>query len=267
MFEEGFHEAWRERYGSEPTFDFPEIERLLTHRSVRKYSDRPVTEATISALVAVAQSAATSSNLQLWSVISVQNEEQREKITLLCDDQRQIREAPWFLAFCADHHRLKHVAPDDGVACAGLDYTEFFTMAIIDASLAAERMVCAAEILGLSVCYIGALRNDPEGVANLLGFPDGVFGVFGLCIGYPADGVRAEIKPRLAQSNIWFRETYDQDVNVDEYNERMQKFYESQKMRGDVNWVARSGRRTDNHHLTGREVLLNWLRSKGFLRR
>lgn len=267
MFEEGFSEAWRLRYGSDPAAEIPEIARLLTHRSVRKYSNRPVPEGTIQALVAAAQSAATSSNLQLWSVISVQNQETRDKITQLCDNQKHVREAPWFLAFCADHHRLKHVAPDDGIACAGLDYTEFFTMAVIDASLAAERMVCAAETLGLSICYIGALRNDPQGVADLLGFPAGVFGVFGLCIGYPAEDVGAEIKPRLRQEAIWFKERYNPDVNVDEYNHRMKEFYESQKMRGDVNWAARSGRRTDNHHLTGREVLFDWLRAKGFLRR
>jgi len=267
MFEEGFSEAWHKRFGSDPGFEIPEIARLLTHRSVRKYSRREVSEDTARALVAAAQSAATSSNLQLWSVVSVEDREKRESIAQLCDNQKQVLEAPWFFAFCADHYRLNHVAPDDGIACAGLDYTEFFTMAVIDASLAAERMVCAAEALGLSICYIGALRNDPQAVADLLGFPPGVFGVFGLCVGYPADGVVAQIKPRLAPRSIWFRDRYDENVDVDEYNDRMAQFYESNQMRGDVNWVARSGRRTDNHHLTGREVLFEWLRKRGFLRR
>jgi len=87
-------------------------------------------------------------------------------------------------------------------------------MAVIDAALAAERLVCAAESLGIGICYIGALRNDPDGVRAFFGLPEGVFGVFGLCLGWPAKGVEAEIKPRLAQEAVWFRETYGPSPNV-----------------------------------------------------
>lgn len=267
MFEESFAEAWQARFGEAPPVEIPEIARFLTHRSVRRYSDRPVTEETVAALIAAAQSAATSSNLQLWSVISVQNPEDRERLAQLCGAQKQVVAAPWFFGFFADHYRLRQAAASVGEATEGLDYTEFFTMAVIDAALAAERMVCAAEALGLSICYIGGLRNHPQEIAELLDLPEGVFGVFGLCLGYPADGVRADIKPRLGQPAIWFRERYLREVNVDEYDSRMAEFYVSQKMKGDVTWKMRSGRRADNHHLTGREVLFEWLRSKGFLRR
>jgi hypothetical protein len=117
--------------------------------------------------------------------------------------------------------------------------------------------------MGLGICYIGALRNDPAGVKELLELPDGVFGVFGLCIGYPAEEAKAEIKPRLAPSSVWFRERYDAEADVAEYDERMRAFYESQRMKGDVTWSMRSARRTDEHHLTGRDVLLEWLRAQG----
>jgi nitroreductase len=267
VFEETFAEAWEKRFGEKPKVVAPQIERLLTHRSVRHYSDRPVPEEMAAALVGAAQSAATSSNLQLWSVVSVQDPERREAMARLCDNQHQVREAAWFFAFLVDHHRIRSAAARVAEAAEGLDYTEFFAMGVIDAALAAERMVCAAEILGLGICYIGALRNDPEGVADLLELPDGTFGCFGLCIGWPAEDARAEIKPRLRSESIWFRERYPAQVDVSEYDERMKGFYESQRMKGDVTWSMRSGRRADNHHLTGREVLFEWLRSRGFLRR
>jgi len=267
MFDESFAEAWRQRYGTDPDFDLPQVAHFLAHRSVRKYSEREVPESTVAALVAAAQSAATSSNLQLWSVVSVQDPARREAMAALCDNQAQVRNAPWFLAFLTDHHRLRRAAEAVSEAANGLDYLEFFAMACVDAGLAAERMVCAAEALGLSICYIGALRNDPQGVADLLELPDGVFGLFGLCIGYPAEGVTAEIKPRLAQSAVWFRETYDAQVDVAEYDERMRAFYEAQRMKGDVTWSMRSGRRADEQHLTGRQVLLEWLRSRGMVNR
>ena len=43
------------------------IESLLQHRSVRSYLDKPLPEGTLHTLVAAAQSAATSSNLQAFS--------------------------------------------------------------------------------------------------------------------------------------------------------------------------------------------------------
>jgi nitroreductase len=253
--------SWKARYGSEPPEGLPDLGSFLEHRSVRRYTDQAVPEATVAGLFAAAQSASTSSNLQLWSAISVQEPERRAEIARLCDNQRQVIEAPWFFAFVADHHRLRHAAAKSNEASEGLGFTEYLLMATIDASLAAERMVCAAEAIGLGVCYIGALRNDPLGVRDLLELPDGVFGVFGLCIGYPVGGETA--KPRLAQEAIWFRERYNPDPNTEEYDARMAKFYEGQNMRGDRTWSARSGRRVDRHHLNGREVLKEWLTKIG----
>jgi hypothetical protein len=188
-------------------------------------------------------------------------------VSKLCGDQKHITDCGLFFAFLADVHRMRSAAQSAGELADGLDYTEFYTMAVIDASLAAERMVCAAESLGLGICYIGGLRNDPQGVQDLLGLPAGTFGVFGLCIGWPSEPMTAEIKPRLAQDAVWFKEQYSQNPNVAEYDERMKEFYDSQKMKVDVTWSQRSGRRVGTKQLTGREVLLSWLQKQGFLRR
>lgn len=267
MYTESFEEAWKLRYGQEPDFSFPDLAPFLRHRSVRKYSDKPVSEELMSALVASAQSAATSSTLQLWTIVSVQDPERRETLAKLCDNYDHIRSASWFLCFIADHYRLKQAAAQVGEGAEGLPYAEFFTMAVIDAALAAERMVCAAESIGLGICYIGALRNNAPAVKEILGLPEGTFGSFGLCIGWPEEPLTAEIKPRLSQDVMWHREQYRLDVDVKEYDERMRAFYEAMKMKGDVTWSMRSGRRVDEHHMTGREILLDWLRGQGFLER
>jgi nitroreductase len=264
MFDETPGEAWRLRYGTDPP-DLPALGKFLNHRSVRKYSDRPVSEETVRGLIAAAQSAATSSNLQLWSVISVQNPDTRNRLATLCENYEHVRTAAWFFCFLADHHRLREAAKTVGEEAEGLAFTEFYTMAAIDAALAAERFVCAAESIGLGICYIGALRNDPQAVSEILDLPPGVFGVFGMCIGWPAEPLTAEIKPRLSQDAIWFRETYRRDVDVSDYDERMQAFYGSQRMKGDVTWSMRSARRVDLHHMTGRETQKQWLLGRGFL--
>jgi len=214
-----------------------------------------------------AQSASSSSNLALWSAVSVQSPERREEMAKLCGDQEHVRKAPWFLCFLADHHRLRKAAKEKGEQAAGLDYAEFMLMAAIDASLAAERLVCAAESMGIGICYIGALRNDPSGVQKLLNLPHGTFGLFGLCLGYPAEGCKAEIKPRMRLEDVWFQETYHSEVDCSEYDDRMKPFYESQGMKGSVTWSMRSARRIDGNHMTGREVLKAYLESQGFNRR
>lgn len=267
MFGEDFSQAWQARYGESPAETFDLLTPFLRHRCIRKYSEQPVPEALIAALVACAQSAATSSSLQLYSIISVQEPERRAAITALCDGQKQVAQAPWFFTFFADHHRIRAEAERLGNGATAMDYEEFLLMACIDAALAAERLVCAAELMGLGVCYIGALRNDPTGVQQLLELPDGVFGVFGLTIGYPEEGTTAGIKPRLDQSVVWYRETYGKEGIPASYDERMRDFYTRQKMNPDVTWSMRATRRTSEGQLTGREVLKGWLAEKGMGRR
>jgi len=267
MSADPFREAWLARFGEEPDVVVPELAHLLAHRSVRKFSERPIEDDLLRVLIACAQSASTSSNLQLWSVISVDEPARRSAIAALCANQKQIVGASRFLAFVADHYRIRFASHRVGLGAEGLDYTEFFIAAIVDAALAAERLVCAAECMGIGACYIGALRNNPSGVAELLQLPEGVFGVFGLCLGWADPQDESEVKPRLKQRAVWFHETYDPSPPIEEYDQRMREFYVRQGMSGEFNWSARSGRRVDNHHLTGREVLKEWLASRGFCRR
>jgi len=264
MFTETADLAWRQRFGQAPPTAAEDVADFLRHRCIRHYSDRPVTEDTIAALIGAAQSAATSSSLQLWSVVSVQEPDLREKIVATAGDQHQIREAPWFLAWIADLNRIERIAAEAGGGDEFLDYTEYELMSLVDVSLAAERFVCAAEAMGLGICYIGAMRNDPYRVRELLNLPGRSFCPFGLCVGWPREDSTAEIKPRLSPDAVWHRESY-READVSELDERMKPFYESQQMKGEVTWSMRSARRLSK--LTGREVLKPFLEEQGFGRR
>jgi len=258
---------WSQRYGAEEHAVEPEIAGFLGHRSVRKFSDKEVSRDVIEQLIAASQSASTSSNLQFFSIVSVQEPARRERITDLCSKQDQVKNAPWFFAFCADHYRLSSAAELSGLDASGLDLLESFLVACVDVSLAAERFVCAAESLGLGTCYIGALRNDPAGVAECLNLPKGVFGIFGLCVGYPDESLNDNVKPRLSQPKIWFEESYDQAVNTEEYDSRMAEFYERTGQDPSLSWLEKSARRLTLEYMGGREKLLPYLQEQGFLRR
>ena len=246
----------------------PVLTTLLAHKSVRRYKPDALPPGTLEMLAAAAQSAASSSNLQAWSVVAVTVPARKTEAARLCGDQDSIRQCPLFLVFCADLARLAFVSEREGLPGAALDYTEMFATAAIDASLAAQNAAVAAESLGLGTCYIGGARNQPQEMAALLNLPPRVVGLFGLSVGWPADGDATEIKPRLPQSGLLFHETYDaaaRDAAVSDYNQTMRDFYERQKMDVHGDWSQHSAKRVAGPEaLSGRDKLRQILEQRGF---
>ena len=246
----------------------PVLGTLLEHRSIRRYKPDALPDGTLEMLGAAAQSAASSSNLQVWSVVAVTDPARKAEASKLCGDQDSIRQAPLFLVFCADLARLTAVSEHESLPGAALDYTEMFVTAVIDASLAGQNVAVAAEGMGLGICYIGGVRNHPQELAALLNLPPRVVGLFGLTVGWPADGDTSEIKPRLPQSGLIHHETYDadaRDMAVTAYNQTMHGFYELQKMDVHGDWSQHSARRVAGPEaLSGRDVLRQILEARGF---
>ncbi|MBW4444663.1 MAG: NADPH-dependent oxidoreductase [Plectolyngbya sp. WJT66-NPBG17] len=266
------NELLRSRYGT-ISFDIgncwtPSLETLLSHRSIRAYRSVPLPPSTLETLIAAAQSASTSSNLQTWSVVAVEDVDRKAQLAEVTNRQAHIYQAPLFLVWLADLARLTRTAEQLGLPHEGLDYLEMFLMASIDASLAAQNAVVAAESLGLGTVYIGALRNRPEEVAAILGLPPLTFAVFGLCVGYADPDKPAAIKPRLPQPAILHREQYqsiEQDVSIVEYNEQMRQFYTDQKMNVPGDWAEHSAKRIATREaLSGRDRLREALHHLGF---
>ena len=243
------------------------LDLLLSHRSVRGYWPDPLPEGTLETLIAAAQSAATSSNLQTWSVIAVTDAGSKAQLAAAANNQKHIEQCPLFLVWLADLSRNERLATEEGAGLETIPYLETFLVAAIDAALAAQNAVVAAESLGLSTVYIGALRNDPMKVREVLGLPDRTFGVFGLCVGHAAADAVSEIKPRLPQPGILFRERYG---NADEaslrsgYDAKMTEFSRRNEM-ADDSWSARVIKRMGAiPAMSGRHRLKDVLRAMGF---
>lgn len=73
-----------------------------------------------------------------------------------------------------------------------------------DATMVAQNMVVAAEALGYGTCYIGAVQNNVDRIAEALALPPGVLPLYGLCIGvidpahYPPT-----VKPRIPRALLF----------------------------------------------------------------
>jgi nitroreductase len=248
----------------------PVIDLMLGHRSVRGYRQAPLPPGALELIVAGAQSAATSSNLQTWSVVAVTDPTIKASCAAFAGGQKHIEQCPVFLLFVADLARLNRTSEAAGIEAKGNDTLEMLLVATIDASLAAQNAVIAAESLGLSTVYIGGMRNKPEETAALIGLPPASVVVFGLCVGYAAESHEGSIKPRLPQEAVLHRERYDlagQDAAIARYNGAMADFYRRENMDVKGDWTRHSAKRVAGpENLSGRHLLMQAIRRMGFLR-
>ncbi|MDE2364722.1 MAG: NADPH-dependent oxidoreductase [Hyphomicrobiales bacterium] len=241
---------------------------MLEHRSVRAYKSDALPDGALERIVAAAQSAATSSNMQTWSVVAVADPERKARLAKIAGNQKHILQCPVLLVWIADHSRIRALGESAGAPVEGLDYFESFLVAAVDTALAAQNAVVAAESLGLGAVYIGALRNNPEAVAAELALPRGAAAMFGLCLGYADPAGASDVKPRLPQTSVFHCEQYDPGRTTSEalaaYDADMQAFQSEQGM-APAPWTTTALARFRNaQSLNGRDRLKAAFRALGF---
>lgn len=238
------------------------IELLKSHRSIRKFTSQPIAAELLNDLVLAGQAAATSSFLQGSTIIRVTNPEIRAKIAELAGNQKYVETAAEFLMFCADLKRPGNYCREYGKPFEG-DFTEHFIIATVDVALMAQSLVTAAESEGLGICYIGGIRNNPAAVSDLLELPEGVYPVFGLCLGYPDQN--PEVKPRLPVSVVMKQGVYNEEGDkeaIAEYDENIREYYRTRT--GGGHGISWSEQVADLLSDKARPHMRDFLASKGF---
>ena len=183
------------------------LARMLEHRSHRSYSARPLSAELLQLLFACALSAPSKSDLQQADIVHVRDSVKRKALADLIPDNPWVRSAPEFLVFCANNRRTRQLAAQRGKPFAN-DHLDAFMNAAVDAGIVMTTFIHAAEAAGLGCCPISSVRNRAQAVSDLLGLPDWVFPLAGLCIGYPAEA-----------GTITSRLPLDVTVHVDRYDE------------------------------------------------
>ncbi len=215
----------------------PVIQQMHDHRSIRTYEDVPVPDDQLRAAVEAAQCAATSANIQVYSVIRITDTTTRSKLVELSGGQQKVADSGAFLVICGDMRRHHLLADRAGKPC--IENLESFLLCAVDASLFAQNLVLALESLGWGTCCIGGIRNDLAAVSALLELPKGVYPLYGLCVGKPAE--EPWKRPRLPIEAVLFDDRYPSDdtmlKSMDRYDDEMAAYYEQRGASG-RRWIG-----------------------------
>ena len=218
------------------------IKVLKGHTSKRKFSEQQVAPEVVQTIVECAQMASTSSHFQSYTIIEVKDPAKREVLMECSGGQKWTVSAPLVLLFCADLHRNANAF--EGIDKDVLSNTESYTVAVIDASLAAQNAFVAAESLGLGGVIVGGIRNDVQKLIDTFHLPQQTAPLFALCLGYPAE--EPGIKPRLPREVIHKVDTYTEEGDAEkiaDYNAQVKDYY-VERTRGKIQdtWAVHCGK-------------------------
>ena len=245
------------------------MKNLETRRSIRKYSDREVTDELLNNLLEQALRTQPMGNLQLYSVVVTRDKEKKQQLAPAHFNQPMVTGAPVVLTFCADFRRTTQWARCRK-ADPGYDNFLSFINAATDALLYAQTFCCLADEVGLGYCYLGTTVYQPMSIIETLQLPQLVMPVATITLGWPDEC--PALSDRLPLDAIVHQETYR-----DYTPERIDQFYTPKEQLPENQEFVRINQketlaqvftdirytRHDNEALSA--TLLDALRHQGFL--
>ena len=210
------------------------IDLMKSHSSVRRFKEEDIKEDDLQAILTAGQMASSWKNFQSYSIILVRSQEKKEALYQFVP-QEAIRQCSVFLLFVGDLNRA-----EKGVRM----HTDQFhpegpdnlLITSVDAALAGQNTLLAAESLGYGGVIIGLVRYEAAEVAKLFNLPDYTYPVFGMALGVPNQN--HDVKPRLPLENVVFEEEYqEQSTKAIQAYDRVQADYAG--ARATTSWSQR----------------------------
>ena len=201
------------------------MKTILTRRTIRKYSEREVSEELLNRLFTEAARTQTMGNLQLYSVVVTRDEDMKARLAPAHFNQPMVKEAPVVLTVCADFNRTS-VWARNRKAEPGYDNFLSFINAATDALLYTQTLCNLMDEEGLGYCYLGTTVYMPQMIIDTLQLPQLVMPVATLTVGWPAE--EPPLSDRLPIASFVHSETYHDYTPADidtyyNYKEQLQE--------------------------------------------
>lgn len=178
---------------------------INTRRTIRKYSEKEVSNTLLKRLLSESERTPTMGNLQLYSVIVTRDKEMKRKIAPAHFNQPMVAGAPVVLTFCADFRRTT-VWAENRKATPGYDNFLSFLNAATDALLYCQTFCNLAEAEGLGTCFLGTTIYQPQALIDAFRLPRLVMPVATITLGWPDE--QPALTDRLPLESIVHEETY-----------------------------------------------------------
>ena len=242
---------------------------LRTRRTIRKYSEKQVSDELLKNILEMGCRASTTGNMQVYSIIVTRSEEVKKELLSCHFNQKMVIEAPVVMTFCADFNRFSKWCV---LRNADPGYENFisFTTAAIDAIIVCQTVCIAAEAMGLGICYLGTTTYMAHRIIEVLKLPRGVVPLTTISMGWPSD--IPEQVDRLPLEAVVHQERYNDYSHPD-----IDRFYSEKESRPDSRQFIKENnketlaqvftdvryKKEDNVYFSG--LLLQVLKDQGFL--
>ncbi len=239
--------------------------RQLEHRTIREFTDQPISQEILDLLFEVARRTASSTGMQASSIIRVKDLEKRRQIAKVCR-QEYVARAPELWIFIVDLYRNSRIAEEKNCLEESIGDMDRFFSAFTDGCIMAQNVVNAAESLGLGANYLGSILNDPMEICKILNLPKLTFPVVGLGIGYPNQN--PQIKPKMEMKLRVFEDEYKPLENYLEafkdYDQEMQTYYDLRDANRRVDCFSDQVVKGLVNVIPKRQEILNFVIEQGF---
>src|SRR4030042_5855601 len=126
---------------------------LIERASCRNFSDRNISSETMNLVLEAGIHSATGGNLQPYSIIKIENENTKQKLTEFCG-QDFMRRAPRHLIFCIFWHRIERWANLEIAPFTATRAFRHFWISFQDTIICAQNVCVAAASVGLGSVFI-----------------------------------------------------------------------------------------------------------------
>lgn len=166
------------------------MDAIMTRRSVRRFTDEPVTNEQLEQILRGAMNAPSAGNERPWRFVVVRDPDALRRLSKVTPFAKPLEGASAGIAICADKRSLK--------------YPGFWP---IDCSAATQNLLLVAHSLGLGGVWIGVHPIGPFklGVRRALRLPRTIVPVSLVALGTPAQTPpqQERFDPGFVHSEVW----------------------------------------------------------------
>jgi nitroreductase len=145
---------------------------ITTRRSVRRYTQEPVSEQVIRELLTAAMSGPSAHNRQPWQFVVVTQREQLDGLASIEAYKGTLSGAPLAIVVCGD-----------------MELARFDDVWLLDCAIATQNLILLAHDRGLGACWRECHLREERALAvrDKLGLPEHILTLAVVSIGHPAE--------------------------------------------------------------------------------